>query len=74
MTEREVPQLSLAVSDPHAAPLAVHNAIADSGAHPHWFGMPVPSHVTPVPEQPPQSTVRVVPQLSISVSDPQLAA
>jgi hypothetical protein len=70
---RVVPQLSAAVTDPQVAPCAAQSSAFVSGVHPHAFGLPPPPHVTPVPEQLPQETVRVAPQLSVAVSEPQVA-
>ena len=56
------PQLSVPDLVPQAAPVRAQKAALDSGAHTHWFA---PEQLSPVPEQPPQLTLRLLPQLSV---------
>jgi hypothetical protein len=73
-TEREVPQLSVAVKEPQLALLAAQSAASLSGVQPHWLAAPAPPQDTPVPlHEPQEATLRWVPQLSAAVSEPQLA-
>jgi hypothetical protein len=66
--------LSAPLFSPQSAPRRAQNAAFVSGVHPHCFGVPPPPHVTPVPEQVPQlETVRVAPQRSAVVMEPQEA-
>jgi hypothetical protein len=74
-TVRGTPQLSVAVSAPHAADFEAQSAALDSGVQPHCFAVPPPPQEAPVPLQAPQeSTVREAPQLSVAVSAPHAAA
>jgi hypothetical protein len=66
---RVAPQRSVAVIDPHAALAALHSSCALSGSQPQTFEAP---HAIPVSHVP-HAAVRVTPQLSASVTSPQLA-
>jgi hypothetical protein len=71
-TVRLTPQLSAAVTEPQFLPRLEQKAASVSGPHPHTFTVPVPPHVTPVPEHVPQeATLRLMPQLSVPETDPQ---
>jgi hypothetical protein len=72
VTVRDTPQLSFAVSCPQFFPLRWHRVASPSGVHPQTLGVPG----LPPPQllglaQEPQLTVRLVPQLSVTVIVPQ---
>jgi hypothetical protein len=65
---RITPQLSIAVSCPQVAEWREQNDRRSSGMQSHWLGETTP-HVSE-PSQAPQLTVRIAPQLSVSVTLP----
>jgi hypothetical protein len=68
------PQPSVTVSEPHWALFSEQSAASVSPVQPHWFATPPPAQVLPATGHvSPQSTVRVCPQESIAVRDPQSA-
>jgi len=60
-TVRLAPQLSRAVTDPHAALRRWQNAVSLSAVHEHWLF----EHTSPAPPHPPQS--RVLPQALVTI-------
>jgi hypothetical protein len=68
-TVRLVPQLSSAVTVPHVLPRREQNAVLVSAVHEHVF---VVSHVSGSVHVPHDATVRLVPQLSVLVTDPHV--
>ena len=66
------PQLSVAVTVPQVAPWAAQKAAVVCGVQPQTFALPLPPQVVGDAHVP-QSTVRATPQLSLPVTDPQLA-
>jgi len=74
LTVREVPQLSLAVTEPQFLPRREQNAVLLSAVHvvpPQTFAVPPPAQVCGEVQVPQELTVREVPQLSLAVTEPQ---
>jgi hypothetical protein len=73
LTVRVVLQLSTATKLPQLRPKRAHRALSLSGSQgfPHWLGVPPPPQVFGAAQPPQELTVRVTPQLSRALSDPQ---
>jgi hypothetical protein len=69
VTVRDAPQLSFAVTLPHALPSRVQKAALSSGVHAQTF---VAVHVAGAVHVPHEATVRGLPQLSVLVTAPQV--
>jgi alpha-beta hydrolase superfamily lysophospholipase len=70
---RDVPQLSIAVSGPQAAPVRAQSSADVSGVQPHTFGVAPPPQVSGAVQSPQLATVRGTRQLSAPVSVPHVA-
>lgn len=68
VTVRLAPQLSVAITEPHVLPSRVQNAELLSATQPHT---PLPPQVCGAVQVPQLVIVRVVPQLSAAVTEPQ---
>lgn len=63
---RAAPQLSFAVREPQFFPSREQKSPSASGVHPHWFSVPAPPQLSPVPVHVPQFTRRTNPQVSVA--------
>ncbi len=69
-TERERPQESVPLSGPQSFPRALQNAASLCDGQPQTLATPAPPHVSGA-VQLPQAAVRIRPQESVAVTDPQ---
>lgn len=67
---RSTPQRSVTVIEPHSASAAAQSSASLSAAQTHWLAS---EQASPSPQPPQDSTVRWLPQVSVTVMEPQTA-